>query len=340
MNQNGEIKEIFPEGVELRDFSDFGALRKQIFDGAKEELTKKFPYTQGNYRFEVDEVDYDGPEEFSIKEQKQALLKGSVLSRRLRGRIKMFDNTTNELVEQKKLTFMNVPYMTNRGTFVHNGNEYTTINQFRLEPGIYTRKKRSGEFEAHINPKRGAGASMRIRFEPESALYKLDMEQSSMKLYPILRSMGITDEQLEETWGKEILEKNRSEIDPAIIDKLYTKLLRYKAEPTANLEEKAEAIKKELKRSRFKKEIVTRTLPNFYMVKEASEKNPESSTTFNKLDYQVLAEIFRKAKMADIPHDQKVSEIASQLRNVIKNNFPKKVNAVKAKNMKLSNDPQ
>jgi hypothetical protein len=261
--------DITPPGVKLREFTDYSEIRKDVLDSAMNSMSKKFPQEYGNYRVELDDIYYAEKDDYDLAKQKDALMKNSFLSKRLRGKLSLYNKDTGEHVEQKELTLMRVPYITDRGTTIHNGNEYVTLNQARLSSGIYTRKKDSGEIEAHINAKRGSGKSYRIRLEPETSLYKLDVDQASLRLYSLLHDLGVPDDELELRWGPEILEANRAKYDSRVMDKAYNKLVRDKNKD-ASKEEKAKAILEALQQTRVSKSSLERTLPNLFDMKKAA----------------------------------------------------------------------
>lgn len=261
MSQNKQQEDIFPEGVTLREFEDFDTLRASIFDDVKNEVINTFPKSYGTVRMEVEDVDYEGPERFSISEQKKGILQNRYLTRRLRGTVKLYDDETNELLDETKMTLMRVPYLTNRGTFIHNGSEYVTLTQARLMPGAYTRRKQTGELETHFNAARGSGNSFRIHLEPETGLFKMNIGQSSLRLYSLLKDLGMSDEELEEAWGKDILEANKSKYDSRVLDKAYQRLLGRRAAPAATREEKVQQIKEAISNTKVDRHVLERTLP-------------------------------------------------------------------------------
>jgi DNA-directed RNA polymerase beta subunit len=157
---------------------------------------------------------------------------------------------------------MKVPYLSNHGTFIHNGSEISTISQSRLQPGVYHRKKSSGELEAHFNMKRGTGSSFRIELEPNSGIFRMKVGQASLKLYPLLSALGISDADLEKKWGKELMEKNRSASDSRVLSKAHTRLVR-RADPNKSDAEKIEEIRSALNSGMVSREVISRTLPNF-----------------------------------------------------------------------------
>jgi len=253
--------DIYPPGVELRDWEDHPKLRENIFRGMKETVAKQFPQSYGNVRLELHDLDYDSQEPFTLEEQKDALMKGDHLHRKLRGTFRLFDEKTGDLLDEQHQTVMKVPYLTDRGTFIHGGSEYATVHQARLLPGAYTRRKESGELETHFNAKRGSGHSFRVRLEPETGLFKLDVGQASLRLHSLLKDIGVPDEELEQHWGPELLKVNQEGYDRRVFDKAYHRLVR-KPDPNATHEQKQEAIRAALQDTRLHIGTVQKTMPD------------------------------------------------------------------------------
>lgn len=261
--------DLVPEGVTLRDFDDYGALRNSVFETAKNSFASKFPHEYGKYRMEVEDLDYMEKDDYDLAHQKQALMTNQFLAKRLRGTLKLYDKESGKLLDSQKKVLMRVPYITDRGTTIHNGNEYVTLNQARLSSGIYTRQKSTGEIEAQVNAKRGTGKSYKVRLEPESSLYKLDIDQASLRLYSLLRDIGVSDDEMEKRWGPEVLQRNAAKYDPRTLDKAYKKLVR-RPSPDASREEKVAAIKEALGMTVVSRGVVQRTLPNLFNQKAAN----------------------------------------------------------------------
>lgn len=259
--KQADIPEIMPEGVELRDWEDFDTLRTQLYDGAVEEIQKSFPKSYGGVRLEVNDLHYADPENFSLDDQKKAIIEGGYLTRRLRGTYKLVDENTNEPIEERKMTLAKVPYLTQRGTFIHNGSEYNVINQQRLRPGIYTRKKKTGELETHFNPRRGTGGTFRVGLEPETGVFRMQLDGSNLKLYSVLKILGVDDDKMKETWGERLWDLNKKADDPRILDKLYSKTNRY-GDKNAPAEEKIKSIREYFEKPKFERATVSRTLAN------------------------------------------------------------------------------
>ncbi len=242
----------------FRDFGDSTAVRKAIYSRTLAAARNIKPVTNARYSLALEDVDYEDPEDHPIAKQKHAILNGENLSRRLRGTWVLKDAAGN-LIEKKRSTLAQVPYLTPRGTFIMGGSEYTLAHQMRLRPGVYTRIKENGELESHANVLPGKGMSHRYGLEPETGVFKLHIGQASMPLLPVLRAFGMTDSQLRSAWGDELFTRNAAKSDPRVVDKLFQRLVR-KADPEASAEDKARAVREALEKMQFDPEVNKHTL--------------------------------------------------------------------------------
>jgi len=204
-------KLVAPVPPVLRSFNDYSATRKNIFDGVARAVASKFPLKNARYTVEVADLSYTRQEDYTIKEQQEALMQNQSLFFPLRGKLVMRDNLTNEIVDKtdRSITLARVPYLTNRGTFINSGNEYVVTNQSRLLPGPYVRRRKSGEYEAHFNTLPGKGRGFRMIFMPDTGKFVTEIGQSVAPAYPMFKALGIGDELLEKAWGKELLAANK-----------------------------------------------------------------------------------------------------------------------------------
>ena len=99
---------------------------------------------------------------------------------------------------------MKVPYMTDRGTFIRSGHEYTFNNIMRLEPGVYTKKNNDDEITAQFNVKRGTGAGFNMRFIPSTGLFQFSRGTTNAPAYAVFKELGMDDEQIKKQWGPEL----------------------------------------------------------------------------------------------------------------------------------------
>jgi len=270
--------DIVPAGVQLRAPEDFTTARKHIYDGMLDETRKVFPQSFGGVRLEAQDIDYEDPEDFDLHAQKDALMNGKFMGRRIRGVVRLFDEKTNQQLDERKMTLMRVPHLTERGTFIHGNNEYTSINQFRLLPGPYTRRKASGELEVHFNTSRGTGSGFRVRFEPKSMLYKMDVGQSQLRLYSLLHDIGVPDEEMQQSWGAEVFQANKDAYDSRVLDKAHARLVK-KPDPNASREQKVSAIRAALDGMQVHRRVAQKNLPNMFDREKAAEWKAAGSTS-------------------------------------------------------------
>jgi len=254
-----------PPQPNVRGFGDQPPeqLRKNIFDRALSSATSLPAISNERYTLQLQDVKYAGPERFSRKDQKRAILSNKSLHRRLTGTWSLIDNQTQQAVAQKPTTIANVPYLTDSGTFVNNGVEYTLAHQLRLKPGVFTREKENGELEAHVNTMPGKGRSHRYYMDPKTGVFKIQIGQAQIPLFPLLKTLGVQEEQLRKTWGNEITAANMTQGDAGTLDKLYQRLV-YNPDKGADQLAKIKAIAAEFNKTELDEDVTNRTLGRAY----------------------------------------------------------------------------
>jgi DNA-directed RNA polymerase beta subunit len=208
-----------------RAFYDPEKLRHMLFDTAVQSFGNKLNAIETqDYKLRVKDLKMDIPKVTSSI-QKKLVLEKKDLTAPMKGTVELIHKASGKVVESKSTTLAHIPYVTNHNTVIYNGSEYESVNQQRLLPGIYSRIRQDGIPEAHINPEARTGQSGRILFLPEKQLFVLMVRNSQVRLYGILRDMGITDSALKEAWGDQILNANRMHYKGDEIDKLYSILV-------------------------------------------------------------------------------------------------------------------
>ena len=248
---------------ERRGVGDTTAARRNIYTRVQEAVQGLEPVMNANYSLALRDVHYQDPAELSLKDQKAAVLSGETRGRRLRGTWELSDNETGKVVDSKKSVLMTVPHLTQRGTYIHKGSEYTLRNQQRLRPGVFTRVRDNGEIEAHANIMPGKGLSHRYYLNPETGIFYLRAGQAKIPLMPLVKTMGATPKQLKETWGDAIYAANFPQDEASAHTKLQEKFLS-----TKDLEEHDNNARKALvhkfKNMSLDPEVTSRTLGKPY----------------------------------------------------------------------------
>jgi len=248
-----------PEPVTMRAFGDSNATREAIYSNVMKAAQSIQPVSNSRYTLSLHNPQWADNPEVSIIDRKKAILRGETLNRRLRGLWRLSDTQGNVLGE-RTATVAHVPRMTNQGTFVVNGSEYTLGHQMRLRPGVFTRRKENGELESHINIMPGKGMSHHYFLEPETGVFKIRVGQSNMPLISVMKAMGVSDKEMSAAWGSELHGINMQKDDPRAIDKLYARLIGKKGDPQASADQKREAVAKAFNDMELDPEVTKRTL--------------------------------------------------------------------------------
>jgi DNA-directed RNA polymerase beta subunit len=255
------------------DPTDHRGMRRRIEEGTIAEWTRAFPAEYGGVRLEAQNIRLEGKESFSLADQKKAWMERRELSRPLKADLRLTDAVTGEpLDERGDVTLMKIPYFTDRGTFLHNGNSYTASSQSRLVPGIYTRRQSNGQLEAQINSRSGTGKTFRVALEPDTGQFRMRIGGSNTHLYSLLSALGVQDEEMEEAWGADLLEINRKKKDGRVLDRAYKKFVPEYAREALDDEGKAELIRTALNKAQVSKEVVNGTLGAYIRQRKAASQ--------------------------------------------------------------------
>jgi len=195
---------------ELISYDDFNKKRSMIFSSVKKAVEQRFPISNDQYTLSVQDVNYKDENPYSLKEQKQAILEGKSLTKSLRGRFILTDNTTGNVIEKGSMrSLANVPYLTRRGTFIKNGAESVLINQMRMVPGAYSRETNNGLYETFVNVEHGTGNAFKMMFDPKSSEFYFKVGNRKIGAYPVMNALGVKDDDLKKAWGDDIFNKNK-----------------------------------------------------------------------------------------------------------------------------------
>lgn len=215
-----------PPESHFREFGDHKATRRRIYDNVLTAAKNLEPLSNARHTLRLRDVAYEARDHWTPAERKHALLTGGTLARRLHGTWELLDNATGKVIDRKAGVVARVPHLTDLGTFVNNGSDYTLNHQQRLRAGVFARRKENGELESHVNVLPGKGLSHRYLLDPEKGVFKIKVSQSEMPLLPLLRAMGATDKELIEHWGDKLFQANQLKSEGGVLKKLQDRLLR------------------------------------------------------------------------------------------------------------------
>ena len=137
--------------------------------------------------------------------------------------LQLVDRSSGRVLDTKKnAKIADLPRITDRFSYIVKGNEYQVDNIWRRKPGVYSRIKENGDLQAEYNLAKGK--NFELIFDPKNRKFNIGYENSTIPLYPVLKSMGVSDSSIEKRWGKEILEANKK-VNSSLAIKKFNKVL-------------------------------------------------------------------------------------------------------------------
>lgn len=196
---------------------DIDGLRKRIFAAIIDKFKNLPALKYGDYELKIENIEL--PEKrYHIKDEVKAILNSGQLDVPIHGEFVLKNNKTGQEMRRRAL-LARVPYMTNHGTFIVNGVSYAIANQLRLRPGIYVRVRDNGEVEALVAAS-GARAH-HYELDPVTSKFTLRFGNRSIPLLSVLRALGVSDEAVARTWGRDVFAANAAAARPTDILKLF-----------------------------------------------------------------------------------------------------------------------
>ena len=215
---------------------DFDKQHENLKQSALEGIESLFPIEGKRHTLTIKNLKVNDVKDMGdIPDQLNTKLSGKTWGNEIYGDLALTDNESGkQLHAVKNFKLGLLPRMTNRYSYVVNGTEYQVVNQLRLRPGLYHRRKDNGELETHINLARGKGG-MKIHMVPGTGVFTWQVGTSNLQLYPILRHLGVDDNTIRKHWGDEVLrtnqEKSKTTFDHHIMN-LHKKLFYDEAAPS------------------------------------------------------------------------------------------------------------
>jgi DNA-directed RNA polymerase subunit beta' len=187
-----------------------------------------------------------------IRGQHAAKMSGESYAVPIFGHMRLVDNATGKVVDERKVRMAELPKTTQRYSYILNGREYQFDNQWQLKPGAYTRRRQNGELETRFNVVGKSAFDM--VFNPQTKQFHVEYNKSKLPVYPLMKTLGVDDDSLEKHLGKDIVDANKSARGLAgTLEKFY------KTERRAEAPSKAEAEK------------------HFFETMQASKMRPEAT---------------------------------------------------------------
>lgn len=192
--------------------------RQRVIDGIKEHFPVKGRLQTLELEGFEDSSEHNADD---IRAQLQAKQNNASWAVPLYGNLVLKNNETGKVLERKKIKLADVPVMTRRYSYIVDGQEWQVDNQWQLRPGVYTKRRQTGELETAFNIQNKTNFD--ITFDPKTKEFYMERNKSSaIPIYPIMKTLGISDDTLAQAWGKDVLIANQeAKGNPGALAKFY-----------------------------------------------------------------------------------------------------------------------
>ena len=196
----------------LREYAE--TLNGFFRDLVEKKISELFPIESKSRKLELVKIEeIDVPNNDDLDKFASLKLEGGSWTMKVRVRLRLLEG--DKVLDERTVTLFSVPVAGPHGTFLFKGTEYAIPTQLRLKPGTYYRFKDDGTVEARVNL--SLGENFKVVFDPQNGKLRIVQGGKSIKLLPVLRALGATDEQLARAWGRERFEfvKERDDGSPS-----------------------------------------------------------------------------------------------------------------------------
>jgi len=221
--------------VQLQSFQDFFQLEtppeKRIQEGLYKVFSENFPISDSRDNYVLEFVDYMvDPPKYSVGECVDRGLTYSVpLKAKLRLSCNDEDNEDFETIEQE-VFLGNIPYMTEKGSFVVNGAERVIVSQLHRSPGVFFAQSKHTNgtklYSARIIPFKGSW--IEFATDVNSVMYSYIDRKKKFPVTTLLRAIGYgSDKDILDLFGlSEEVPANKANIKKVVGRKLAARVLR------------------------------------------------------------------------------------------------------------------
>lgn len=183
--------------IQVQSFKDFFQLETSAENKTKEGLYKvfaeNFPITDSRENFVLEFIDYHvDPPKYSVDE---CIDRGLTYSVPLKAKLKLScndeDNEDFKTIEQE-VFLGNIPYMTERGSFVINGAERVIVSQLHRSPGVFFAQSKHTNgtklYSARIIPFKGSW--IEFATDVNNVMYAYIDRKKKFPVTTLLRAIG------------------------------------------------------------------------------------------------------------------------------------------------------
>jgi len=221
--------------VQVQSFQDFFQLETPAENRAQEGLFKvfaeNFPISDSRENFVLEFIDYHiDPPKYSVDE---SIDRGLTYSVPLKAKLRLIcndeDNEDFETIEQE-VFLGNIPYMTEKGSFVINGAERVIVSQLHRSPGVFFAQSKHTNgtklYSARIIPFKGSWVEFAT--DVNNVMYAYIDRKKKFPVTTLLRAIGYgTDKDILDLFGlSEEIPADKNTLKNSVGRRLAARVLR------------------------------------------------------------------------------------------------------------------
>ena len=323
--------------VQLKSFHDFLQLdtppEKRTNEGLYKVFAENFPIADTRNNFMLEFLDYYiDPPRYSIEE---CLERGLTYSVPLKAKLKLYCTDPDHedfATEIQDVYLGQIPYMTEKGTFVINGAERVVVSQLHRSPGVFfgqsTHANGTKLYSARIIPFRGSW--IEFATDINNVMYAYIDRKKKLPVTTLLRAIGLeSDKDIIEIFGlAEEIKVNKTNLRKAIGRKLAARVLKTWVEDfvdqdtgeVVTIERNEVIIDRE---TELTEELIDQILQagvSTILLHKEDANTSDYSIIFNTLqkdtsnsEKEAIQYIYRQLRNADPPDDASAREVITNL---------------------------
>ena len=323
--------------VQLKSFKDFLQLdtppEKRTNEGLYKVFAENFPISDTRNNFILEFLDYYiDPPRYTIEE---CLERGLTYSVPLKANLKLScTDPDNEGFDPDipPVYLGQIPYMTEKGTFVINGAERVVVSQLHRSPGVFfgqsTHANGTKLYSARIIPFRGSW--IEFATDINNVMYAYIDRKKKLPVTTLLRAIGLeSDKDIIEIFGlAEEIKVNKTNLKKAIGRKLAARVLKTWTEDfvdedtgeVVTIERNEVVIDRETELTEEHIEQILNSDVNSILLHKEDANTSDYSIIFNTLqkdgtnsEKEAIQHIYRQLRNAEPPDDASAREVINNL---------------------------
>ena len=323
--------------VQLKSFQDFLQLdtppEKRTNEGLYKVFAENFPISDTRNNFSLEFLDYYiDPPRYTIEE---CLVRGLTYSVPLKAKLKLSctDPEHEDFDPDIQDVYLGqIPYMTEKGTFVINGAERVVVSQLHRSPGVFfgqsTHANGTKLYSARIIPFRGSW--IEFATDINNVMYAYIDRKKKLPVTTLLRAIGLeSDKDIIEIFGlAQEIKVNKTNLKKAVGRKLAARVLKTWVEDfvdedtgeVVTIERNEVIIDRETELTEEHIDMILNSGVSTILLHKEDANTNDYSIIFNTLqkdttnsEKEAIQYIYRQLRNAEPPDDASAREVINNL---------------------------